>query len=94
VTRYRRSIFGQSVIRIAVQPVLAWLRGRDHGVTDRASVFASVAIWRAVTAKCRSTRLARPQMDPVAADLHAFLAFAALWLLDRFNCVQMRTASV
>jgi hypothetical protein len=32
-------------------------------------------------------------MDPVAADLYAFLAFAAMRLLDGFNRIQMRTAT-
>jgi hypothetical protein len=34
-------------------------------------------------------------MDPVAADLYAFFAFAAMGLLDRLNLnrIQMRTAS-
>ena len=56
------------------------------------SVFAGVLIWRAIAAQRNSTFLARPQMDPVAAYLHAFFAFAPVRLSDGFNCVQMRTA--
>jgi hypothetical protein len=33
-------------------------------------------------------------MNPVAADLDAFFAFTALRLLDRFDRIQMRTASI
>jgi hypothetical protein len=33
-------------------------------------------------------------MNPVAADLHALFAFAALRLLDGFDRIQVRTASV
>jgi len=56
-------------------------------------VFAGVAIRRTVAAQRDSTCLARPQMNPIAADLHTFFAFAALWLFDRLNRIQMGTAS-
>ena len=45
-------------------------------------VFAGVTVRRAVTTERDATRLARSQMHPVAADLDAFFAFAALRLLD------------
>jgi hypothetical protein len=45
-------------------------------------VFAGVLIRRAVAAQRDSTRLARPQMNPVRTDLNAFFAFATLRLLD------------
>src|SRR6266702_1807139 len=57
-------------------------------------VFAGVPIWRTVATEGHVTRLARPQMYPVAADLHAFFAFGALRLLDCFDCIQMRAAAV
>jgi hypothetical protein len=57
-------------------------------------MFAGVLIWGAVATKRNSTRLARAQMNPARTDLHAFFTFAALRLLDRFNRVEMRTASV
>ena len=93
--RNRRSIFDEGLIWIAVQPALAWLRRRDHRVSAGVRVFASVLIRRAVAAKRRPTCLARPQMNPVAADLHALFAFATMRLLDRLNRdrIQMRTAS-
>ena len=57
-------------------------------------VFAGVLIRRAVTAQRDSTRLARPEMDPIGTDLHAFFAFATMRLLDRLdrNRIQMRAA--
>jgi len=57
-------------------------------------MFAGVLIWGAVATKRNATRLARPQMNPARTDLHAFFTFAALRLLDRFNRVEVRTASV
>jgi hypothetical protein len=80
---------------IAVQPMLPWLRRRDHGVTAGIRVFAGVLIRRAVAAQRDSTRLARPQMNPIAADLYAFFAFPTMRLLDRLNRnrIKMRTAS-
>jgi hypothetical protein len=56
-------------------------------------VFAGVLIRRAVAAQRDSTCLARPQMHPVAADLNAFFAFAAMRLFHRFNRIQMSAAS-
>jgi len=57
-------------------------------------VFTGVPIRRAIAAERHATRLARPQMNPVAADLHALFAFGALRLLDCFDCIQMRAAAV
>ena len=57
-------------------------------------MFAGVLIWGAVATKRNATRLARAQMNPARTDLHAFFTFATLRLPDRFNRVEMRTASV
>ena len=73
--------------------MLARLRRCDHRMSAGVRVFAGVLIRRAVAAQRDSTRLARPQMNPVAADLHTFFAFAALWPFDRLDRVQMRAAS-
>jgi hypothetical protein len=58
-------------------------------------VFAGVLIRRAVAAQRDATRLTRPQVDPIAANLHAFFALSPMRLLDRLNLnrIQMRTAS-
>jgi len=45
-------------------------------------VFAGMLVRGAVATEGHATRLARPKMDPIAADLYAFFAFAALRLLD------------
>ena len=93
--RNRRSIFSEGLVWIAVQPMLARLRGSDHRMSTGVRVFAGVLIRRAIAAQRNSTCLARPQMNPVAADLYAFFAFATMRLLDRLNRdrIQMRTAS-
>ena len=75
------SIFGKSVVWKAVQPTLARLGGSDDRVSRGVRVFAGVPIWRAVAAQRHSTSLARPQMNPVIADLNALFAFTALRLL-------------
>ena len=64
-------------------------------MSTRMCVFASVLIRRAVAAQRDATRLTRPQMNPIATNLHAFFAFAPVRLLDRLNRyrIQMRTAS-
>src|SRR6266702_2702069 len=59
-----------------------------------AGMFAGMPIWRAITAERDATGLARAQMNPVAAALHALCAFGALRLLDCFDCIQMRAAAV
>ena len=59
------SIFREGFIRIAVQPVLARLRGGNHRVSAGARVFAGVLIRRAVAAQRDSTRLACSEMHPI-----------------------------
>jgi hypothetical protein len=90
----RYLILRERIVRIAIQPALARLRGSDHGMCGCVRMFAGVLIWGAVATKRNATRLARAQMNPTRTDLHAFFTFAALRLLDRFNRVEMRTASV
>jgi hypothetical protein len=87
-------ILRERVVRIAIQPALARLRGSDHGMCGCPRMLAGVLIWGAVATKRNATRLARAQMNPARTDLHAFFTFAALRLLDRFNRVEMRAASV
>jgi len=45
-------------------------------------MFTGVTIWRAVTAQSNTARLTSAQMDPFAADLRAFFAFAAVRFFD------------
>jgi hypothetical protein len=92
--RDRLSIFGERLVWIAVQPMFARLRRRDHRMSTGARVFASVLIRRTVAAQRDSARLARPEMHPVGTNLHAFFAFPTIRLFDRFNRdrIQMRTS--
>ena len=53
-------------------------------------MFGGVAIRRVVTAQRRAALLARPQMDPLLADLHAFCALAAFRAFDIFYRSDMR----
>jgi hypothetical protein len=80
--RNRHSIFRERIVRIAVEPAFAWLGGGNHRMSTGARVFAGVLIGRAVAAQRNSARLARPEMHPKGADLHAFFAFGPVRLLD------------
>lgn len=77
-----RSIFDKGFIRVAIQPAFARLGRRNNRMTTGAGMFAGVLIWRAVATQGHAASLARPQMDPVAADLHALCALTLLRLLD------------
>jgi len=50
-----------------------------------------VAVWRAVATQGRATRLTRPQMNPLGADLDALIAFLALRLVNGCELIEMRT---
>ena len=73
--------------------MLARLRGSDNRMPAGVRVFAGMLVRRAIATERHAARLARPQMHPAAADLHAFFAFAALRLFDGLDCIQMRTAA-
>jgi hypothetical protein len=75
--------------------MLGRLRRRDHRMSTGVRVFAGVLIRRAIATQRNSACLTRPQMNPIAADLYAFFAFATVRLLDRLNRdrIQMRTSS-
>ena len=48
-------------------------------------MFAGVLIRRAVAAQRDSTRLARPQMDPIRTNLHAFFTLAPVRVFYRVD---------
>src|SRR2546423_14954044 len=79
------SIFGEGVVGVAIEPAFARLSRRDDGMAGRLGVFTGVAIRRTVAAKRHAAFLAGPQVDPSAADLHAFLAFETARAFDRFG---------
>jgi hypothetical protein len=57
-------------------------------------VFTRMPVRRTIAAERHAACLARSQMNPARAGLHAFLAFAALWLFDGLDRLEMRAASV
>jgi hypothetical protein len=74
--------------------VLAGLGGSDDRMSGGVRVFTGMAIRRAITTKCHAALLARAQVNPLRADLHAFSAFAALRRFDRHDRIEMGTTSV
>ena len=86
-------VFGEGVVRIAIQPTLAGLRRCNYRVLAPTRMLARVLLRRAVTAKGRAALLTRAQMDPTSADLHALSALPALSMLDRCNRGKMGTGS-
>jgi len=60
----------------------------------RARVLGRVPIGRVVAAQRRAALLARPQVDPLSADLHALIALMALRMLDRLDRAEVKTASI
>ena len=87
-------IFAKHFVRIAIQPALTGLGGRNHRMTRRACVFAGVPVRRAIAAKSDAALLARAKMDPACADFHALGAFANFWLLHGVNGVEMTTTTI
>ena len=57
-------------------------------------VLGRVPIRRAVAAQRHAALLARAQMHPRGADLHALGALQTRWMFDVFDCVKMRTTTV
>src|SRR6266481_3403814 len=75
------SVFAKCVVRKAIQPALAGLRGSDDRMTRDVRMFAGVAISRGVAAQCHAALLAGAEMNPRVADLHTLGAFANFRLL-------------
>src|SRR5262245_43772821 len=82
------------IVRIAVHPPLSTFGGGDHGMAGGAEVFRRVTVGRVVAAVRPAAFLAGPQVHPLAADLHAFLAFAFLWRLHRRDRGEVGTALI
>src|SRR5690606_32314858 len=80
------SVGSEGFVGIAVEPTLARFGRGDDRVLGGAGMGAGVAVRRAVTAERPPALLARPEVYPVGADLHALLALSpqrTLHLLDR-----------
>jgi hypothetical protein len=84
------SILGERVIGIAIKPTLCRLCRSDHRMPAGVRVFRRVAIRRVVTAQGSAARLARSQMHPTGAYLHALGALAPPCMLDSRNPSDMR----
>ena len=74
--------------------MLARLRRSNDRMLRGACMFAGMPVRRAVATERHTTCLARPQMHPVAADLHTLRAFAVLRLFNGRDRIEMRAASV
>src|SRR5690606_4621269 len=76
------SVTGGLPIRIAIEPPLARLCGRDHGMTCDLGMPRRVPVRRAVAAVRSAARLAGTKVNPGIARLHAFVTLVTLLLLD------------
>src|SRR6185503_17483971 len=76
------SIFGESVVGIAVDPPLAPLRRGDDRMSAGASVMARMSVGRAVAAQRGAAGLTGAQVHPARPHLDARLAHALLRQLD------------
>src|SRR5713226_5302742 len=72
------SILREAIVRITIQPPLSRLLGGHHGMSTAAGMLGGVLVGRAVAAERGAALLARTQMDPRRADLHALRALPAL----------------
>src|SRR5262249_46271711 len=87
-------VLDERVVLIAIQPALARLRRRGHRMLVGARVLARVAIGRRVATERAAARLARAQMHPPCANLHALVALIVLRMLDRGDAFQVFTTTV
>src|SRR3989338_651149 len=88
------SVLRDDVVWIAVQPPLARFGRGDDGVASGLGVCASMSIGRGVAAEGGAAGLARAQVHPLRAGLHALVALAHLRRLDVGNPIDMWTVRV
>ncbi len=93
-SNFSPSIFKEGLVRITIQPALAWLGRRDHGMAARACVLAGVLIRRIVATQRPAALLTCPQMHPARADLHALSTLAAPGMFDIRDCGKMSAGFV
>jgi hypothetical protein len=89
--RRATSVFRKVIVWIAVHPPLPGLCRGNHRMSTGARMRRGVAVWRAVATQGRATRLTRPQMNPLGADLDALIAFLAFRMGDSCDRTEMRT---
>src|SRR5215467_9428701 len=83
-------VFSEGLVRVAIQPAIPRLGRGDHRMPCCIGMPGCVAVGRAVTAIRLSAFLARAQLHPLRADLHALAAFSTLRMPDRGNSGDMR----
>src|SRR5262249_16444278 len=76
------SVLRERVVRIAVEPALAWFGRCNDRMGCGFGVLGRVAVGRVVAAMRAAGRLVRAEMNRVAADLHALIADMLLRVLD------------
>ena len=81
----RRLVLRERVIGIAIQPSLADFRGRDHRMRRSACVLRGVLVRGRVAAQRHTARLARTEVHPPGAALHALRALSLRRLFHLFN---------
>src|SRR5215216_3487878 len=88
------SVLREALVGIAIQPAFARLRRRDYRVPRLLCMARGVPIGRVVAAVRAAAVLARAQVHPLAATLHAFVAFELLRVLDVRHRGEMRAALI
>jgi hypothetical protein len=76
------SIFGESVVAVAVQPAFTGLSRRDDRMTGGTGVLCGMPIRRTVATKGDAALLAGSKVDPSIANLDALRTFQTLRMLD------------
>jgi hypothetical protein len=84
-----QSVFGESVVGIAVHPSLTVFAGRDHRMPTRVRVLAGVLVGRAITATRATAFLAGTKMNPSRSNLYAVLALLPLRVLDAVDALDV-----
>jgi hypothetical protein len=84
-----RSVLGEGVVRIAVQPALAGLGRGDHRVTPGAGVLAGVPVRRTVAAARAAALVTGSEVYPAGADADALLALAPIGVLHGFDRLEV-----
>jgi hypothetical protein len=88
------SVLRISIVEITVQPSLAGLGRFDDRMPGCARVLRGMTVRRTIAAVGAATFLTRPQVNPGAADLDAFLAEPSFRVLDGLNDFQMDAGSI
>src|SRR5262249_26254530 len=83
------SVLRVLIVGITVEPAFAGLGRRDDRMSGCVRVLGCVTVWRTVAAVGAAALLARPKVNPGAADLDALLAHVPFRMFDCLNGFQM-----